>query len=390
MNADRYTRRPLSVESSELLLKSLLCYYLTAILVILPRTFLIRLTVLPITLFYAFRASTQLDLTAGYGDGRLAYFNQALVLGMTVLAMRVIIWTFQRNPYKRIHRPTNVPLTYPQILLDAANLIFNLRGIGWSWSPLPRPPIDPRSSLTFFFHTLLSFLFHLVLSDVTQRLVQNFGPDTIGSAVGGTIFDPSLPPLHRYSRSSLITLISGFSIYAALQAAYLLAALFFLIFLRHSPCQLPPIFNHPWFSTSLSQFWSKRWHQLFRDVFVSFGGEPLTLLMGPVGGILGAFFVSGVLHTLGLWGMGRGGEFIKVTGFFMMHGVGVLLEYSWKQLTGSRVDGFFGRVWTLVWLVGWGNFLVDAWSMKGLVSSVFYPDGYRPSDYILQWINSMN
>ena len=54
MNADRYTRRPLSVESSELLLTPLLCYYLTAILVILPRTFPIRLSILPITLFYAF------------------------------------------------------------------------------------------------------------------------------------------------------------------------------------------------------------------------------------------------------------------------------------------------------------------------------------------------
>ena len=81
MNADRYTRRPLSGESSELLLTPLLCYYITAILVILPRTFLIRLAILPITLFYAFRASTQLDLAAGYGDdGRFAYLNQALLV----------------------------------------------------------------------------------------------------------------------------------------------------------------------------------------------------------------------------------------------------------------------------------------------------------------------
>lgn len=77
----RYTRRPLSIQSSELLLVPLLCYYVTAILVTLPRTFLIRLAILPITLFYAFRASTQLDLTAGYGDdGRLAYMNQDLLV----------------------------------------------------------------------------------------------------------------------------------------------------------------------------------------------------------------------------------------------------------------------------------------------------------------------
>ena len=76
----RYIRQPLSIQSSELLLVPLLCYYVTAILVILPRTFLIRLVILPITLFYAFRASLQLDVTAGYGNGRLAYLNQELVV----------------------------------------------------------------------------------------------------------------------------------------------------------------------------------------------------------------------------------------------------------------------------------------------------------------------
>jgi hypothetical protein len=67
--------------------------------------------------------------------------------------------------------------------------------------------------------------------------------------------------------------------------------------------------------------------------------------MGRVGSI---FFVSGILHSLGLWGMGRGGEFVKVSGFFMIMAVGILLERTWKKLTGSHVDGFFGRVWTSV------------------------------------------
>jgi hypothetical protein len=72
------TRQPLSVQSFHLLLTPLLCYYATAILVILPRTFLVRLAILPITLFCAFRASTQLDLAPG--DARFAYLNQAHVV----------------------------------------------------------------------------------------------------------------------------------------------------------------------------------------------------------------------------------------------------------------------------------------------------------------------
>ena len=305
---------------------------------------------------------------------------------MTVLSIRAIIWTSQQNPYQRVHKSSNVSLTpHIQILLDAADLSFNLRGIGWSWSRLPDLPIESRPFFAFFFHTLISFIFHVIFCDVTHRLVQLLGPNTIGLPEGGSILDPSLPPFHRYSRSTLITFIAGFTVYAAIQAYYLLLALFSLIFLCHSPSQWPPLFDHPWLSTSLSQFWSRRWHQLFREVFVSFGGNTLALFMGRVGSVLGAFFVSGILHTLGLWGMGRGGEFVKVTGFFMIMAVGILLERCWKNLTGLRVDGVFGRIWTLVWLLGWGNILVDAWSTKGLIGSVFFPDGFRPSDYILRW-----
>lgn len=308
-------------------------------------------------------------------------------LGMTVIAVRVIIWTFQRKPYQRIHRFSHLSLTYSQILLDAADLTFNFRGIGWSWSHLPNPPPEPRSSSTFFFHTLISFLFYVVLSDITHRFLQNFDPNTIGSPVGGTIFDLSLPPLRRYSRSTLITFFSCFMMYCIIETGYLFATLFSLLFLYQSPSQWPPIFDRPWLSTSISQFWSKRWQQLFREIFVSFGGNTLALFIGRVGAILGAFFVSGIVHAFGLWGLGRGGEFIKVIGFFVMMGVGILLEYSWKKLTGSRVDGFFGRVWTFVWLLTWGHFLVEAWSTKGLLGSAFLPDGYRPSDYIFAMVD---
>ena len=302
---------------------------------------------------------------------------------MISMAMRAIIWTFQWIPYKRINGSKNVSSTYSQILLDATDLSLNLRGIGWSWSCLPNAPMESRPSHTFFLHTLVSSLFHLVLLDVARHFVQIFGSDTISSTVGGSIFDPSLPPLHRYSCSTLVTFIVGFMIYASMQAVYQFLALFSLVFFCQSPSQWPPLFDHPWLATSLSQFWSRRWHQLFREIYVSFGGNTLALLMGRVGKVLGAFFVSGVFHAFSLLGLGRGGDSLKVIGFFMIMAVGILLENSWKFFTGSRVDGFFGRVWTFVWLLGWGNIIVDAWATKGLICSFFLPDGLRPADYIL-------
>lgn len=102
-------------------------------------------------------------------------------------------------------------------------------------------------------------------------------------------------------------------------------------------------------------------------------------IMGRTGAVMGAFFVSAMLHYLALWGMGKGTEFWTLGTFFMMMGVGVILEGMWKELTGYRVGGILGKVWAAIWLVSWGQLLIDAYCRKGVVASVFFPEEYRPS-----------
>lgn len=70
----------------------------------------------------------------------------------------------------------------------------------------------------------------------------------------------------------------------------------------------PRLSFRPIYSTSLSDFWGKRWHALFRRIFVAVGARPLSGLperlmgikFGKQGkmalGLLGAFMTSGVLH----------------------------------------------------------------------------------------------
>jgi hypothetical protein len=117
------------------------------------------------------------------------------------------------------------------------------------------------------------------------------------------------------------------------------------------------------------------------------GARPLSLLVGRVGGVIGAFSVSGLLHDLGLWGMGKGLELQSVGGFFVMMGVGVVLEGMWKKSSGKMVGGWFGRLWATTWLIGWGHMLIDAWSRRGLVGSVFFADSVRPSKYLIGLIH---
>ncbi|KAL4263189.1 wax synthase family protein [Pleurotus pulmonarius] len=391
------TRRPLSYQTFlEDLLPPILCYYATAVLVTLPNTILIRLALLPVTLWTLFRACTTVDLVKSLEDDRLIYWNHGLLLVFGTMAMRVIAWTFPLQPYERARASQKVacddedkhqtPSSVLSIARDASDLITNLRGSDWDWSTGLQLPPETRHTLArprFILQTLASAVWHIILLDNAHYGVQSFSPTTIGSSDGGTIFDMNLEPVPRYFRSSAMCLIAGFTIYSAMQTAYdILTIIGVLIFAQH-PEQWPPLFHSPWKATSLNEFWTRRWHQLFRHQFISVGGKPMFFLLGRVGAVMGVFLMSGIFHHIGLWGMGRGSDFAYVGGYFLMMGVGVVLEAGWKKVTDSKVQGWVGWVWTMLWVVGWANILVDEWSRRGLVGSMFMPTSMRPSTYLL-------
>ncbi|KAF9067196.1 membrane bound O-acyl transferase family-domain-containing protein [Rhodocollybia butyracea] len=290
---------------------------------------------------------------------------------MTAIALKSTLWSLSIKPFKR-KGGTN-------LLLNASDLALGLRGIGWNWSQVHlAPETRPTSSkTTFVLWTLASLCLHIPVFDALHYAVQSFGPTTFGTINGGSIFDDTLSPLLRYSRSTFISFLSGLVIYCAIRITYDVATVFGIVVLRQHPTQWPPIFNSPWRATSLSQFWSKRWHQLFRDFFVGVGGVPMTYMFGRIGGVLGTFFISGLLHDVGLWGMGKGSDAVCMIGFFIMMGFGVILEGFWRKVTGHRVDGWIGWIWMCTWLLGWLNLLVNAWAAKGLIGSLFIPDAQR-------------
>ncbi|KAJ2927097.1 hypothetical protein H1R20_g9973, partial [Candolleomyces eurysporus] len=224
------TRVPLTFQSfTQLLLPSLLCYYATAVLVLIPGTFYARLAFLPVTVWTAFRTSTRLDLVVHLNDERLIYLNHGLALSMFTLAMRSVIWTFKLKPlYKTPHPdkerpPKESPYTVSQVALDAFDLASNLRGIGWNWSKglvIPKETRPTHSRTSFVLATLLrSFIFVLIF-DSLHFCVQSFGPSTIGSSGGHTIFDENLPPLQRYTRSTVISTCAGLAICFGIQIGY--------------------------------------------------------------------------------------------------------------------------------------------------------------------------
>ncbi|RXW21816.1 hypothetical protein EST38_g4048 [Candolleomyces aberdarensis] len=317
------------------------------------------------------------------------------------MALRCIIWTFRTKPlYRTIgtdsEEPTS-PKSYSigQVAADALELTNNARGIGWNWSKglyIPEETRPTHSRIAFILSTIPYYLFATIIFDSCHFAVQSFSPSTFGSGVGGTIFDSTLPPLQMYLRSTAITLLSGFTVCYNIQSLYYGFTIISLTLpLGQTPEQWPPIFGaKPWSATSLSEFWSRKWHQLFRDLFVSVGYNPASYLFGHAAGVAAAFFVSTLLHVTGLWGMGRGGEFLCTAAFFMSNAFGIILERLWTRVTGRRVEGVWGNVWTLAWLLMSAQPLVDAWARTGMIGTLFFSERLRPVNLISRAVLGYN
>ncbi|KAG1753264.1 hypothetical protein EDB19DRAFT_1869781, partial [Suillus lakei] len=386
---------------STFLLPPFVLFLVMGVLVQRKHTAMIRLAVLPVILLCACRAGLSLDFSCGIPNYR--NLNNSLGLAMFTLAMRSTAWAFAKKPYKRIALQPNKTSNSDTLSGSTSNqstdqvddtplstaiwntwdLSFNYRGIGWDWAeglPVPKSSRGTGSTPKFLLVSLAKVLFHVLALDATYGAIRYFSPEIFGSIDGGTrtIFDPSLPPLTRYSRSAIVTFLSGWASYFAIELPYHLCAIKFVLLFRQAPSQWPPLFDAPWFSTSLNTFWGHKWHQLLRECLVSVGARPLGYLLGRAGWVMGAFLLSGALHYSGLKAMDQGGHPVAVFGFFIMQGIGLILEGVWKRYTGVRVGGFLGWVWTWVWIVFWASFMVDAWVNVGFIGSNVVLDDSRP------------
>ena len=189
---------------------------------------------------------------------------------------------------------------------------------------------------------------------------------------------------------SLYTLFEGVVVLVAMDVSYHTSTLVGCILLRQSAWQWPPLFDRPWTSTSITDCWGFRWHQIFRHEFAALSSRPGRALLGRPEVLMSAFAISGVLHDLAIWGLGRGTEFSANGGFFLLMGIGAVLEHGFKQVTGRRVGGLWGWAWTMAWTIGWGTLMLDAWSRRGMVASDFFPYGLRPGKAVVDSLISFS
>ena len=103
-----------------------------------------------------------------------------------------------------------------------------------------------------------------------------------------------------------------------------------------------PIMHWPVRSTSVSEFWGRRWNRAFRDLTHRWVFRPLTSRFGLRTGTLLAFLFSGLVHELAIT-LPAGGGYGGPTLYFLIQGAGLQWERTaWGRRLGlgSGVGGW--------------------------------------------------
>ncbi len=88
-----------------------------------------------------------------------------------------------------------------------------------------------------------------------------------------------------------------------------------------------PLMDAPLRSTSVTEFWGRRWNTAFRDFTHQFLFRPLCRATSPTAALVAVFFVSGLVHDAVI-SLPTGGGYGGPTCFFLLQAVAILSEKS--------------------------------------------------------------
>ncbi|GFZ03292.1 acyl-CoA sterol acyl transferase 1 [Actinidia rufa] len=108
--------------------------------------------------------------------------------------------------------------------------------------------------------------------------------------------------------------------------------------------ELEPQFNDPYLSTSLQDFWGRRWNIMVTRTLRTPVYDPAlsvsTLVVGrkwaPLPAVFCTFVVSALMHELIFYYLGRKRPTWEMTWFFLLHGVSLPVEIAIKKVLNGR------------------------------------------------------
>jgi membrane bound O-acyltransferase family protein len=146
---------------------------------------------------------------------------------------------------------------------------------------------------------------------------------------------------------------------------------------RSLKCPASPLMNRPLASTSLAEFWGRRWNTAFRDLTHRFLFRPLASRVGPRAAVLAGFVVSGLVHDVVI-SLPAGGGYGGPTLFFVIQGLAVTLE---RSRPGRRIGlghGAIGRSFVLLTLIGPLGLLFHRPFIVGVITPFMHAIGALP------------
>jgi alginate O-acetyltransferase complex protein AlgI len=112
-----------------------------------------------------------------------------------------------------------------------------------------------------------------------------------------------------------------------------------------------PVMRAPLLARSLADFWGARWNTAFNILVHNLAFRPLARSAGVAWATLGVFLISGVIHDVVISLPARGG-FGLPTAYFVLQGLGVLIERSRIGRLLGLGGGVRGRLFMFVFTLG--------------------------------------
>jgi Membrane bound O-acyl transferase family len=112
-----------------------------------------------------------------------------------------------------------------------------------------------------------------------------------------------------------------------------------------------PLMRNPMRSTSLAEFWGRRWNTAFHELAARFTFKPLRPSVGVTAATLATFVASGLIHELVI-SVPAGGGYGLPTGYFVLQGLGLAGERSGLGRRLGLGRGWRGWLYTVLATAG--------------------------------------
>ncbi|KAH6826922.1 hypothetical protein C2S53_009158 [Perilla frutescens var. hirtella] len=171
---------------------------------------------------------------------------------------------------------------------------------------------------------------------LSSKSVLNYAVKGVSFALLLKIYD-----YEDYIHPTILMVIFSFHIYLCLEIILAIAAAMARGLLG---AELEPQFNEPYLSTSLQDFWGRRWNLMVTRILrptvylpaLHWSARIVGRKWAPLPAVMSTFVVSGFMHELIFYYLGRVKPTWEITWFFLLHGTCLAAEIVVKKAVNGR------------------------------------------------------